>query len=38
MNMEQQWNDIDSKTEELREKPVLVLLLPPKIRHVLTWA
>jgi hypothetical protein len=31
MNMEQWWNDIYGKTEELREKPVPVLFCPPQI-------
>jgi hypothetical protein len=31
MNMEQQWHDIDGKTEENREKPVPVPLRPPQI-------
>jgi hypothetical protein len=39
---EPQWNDIDGKTEELREKSVPVSLCPPQIWHGLTqewtWA
>jgi hypothetical protein len=30
------WNDIEGKTEELREKPVLVPLCPPQIPCGLT--
>jgi hypothetical protein len=30
------WNDIDGKTEELREKPVPVPLYPPQFPHGLT--
>jgi hypothetical protein len=37
MNMEQQWDDTDRKTEELGEKPVPVPFCPPHISHGLPW-
>jgi hypothetical protein len=37
VNMEQRWNDIDGKTEELGGKPVPVLLCPSQIPHGLPW-
>jgi hypothetical protein len=38
VNIQQWWNDIDRKTEGLREKPVPVPLYPPQIPHGLPWA
>jgi hypothetical protein len=37
VNMEQQWNDIDRKTKELREKLLPVPPCPPQIPHGLLW-
>jgi hypothetical protein len=31
-------HDIDSKSEELRQKPFPVPICPPQIPHRLTWA
>jgi hypothetical protein len=35
VSMEPWWNDIDGKTEELREKPFPVQLCPPQIPRAL---
>jgi hypothetical protein len=35
--MEHWWNDIDGKTKELGEKPIIVPLCPPQVPHGLPW-